>query len=83
VKIEDLKAAKDRRPFEPFWIRMADAREIEVRHPDAVSWGGESSRRVTYNSPNDQWEMIDIALVTSLGTAAATKPKRRREGNGA
>ena len=86
VKIEQLRQAKDRRPFRPFWIRMADGREIEVRHPDAVSWGGDQGRIVSYVSPEDEWELIDIALVTSLGgPAPSPEPSaspRPREGNG-
>ncbi len=83
MKIEELKGAKDRRPFQPFRIRMADGRELEVRHPDAVSWGGEHGRIVSYISPNDEWEVIDIALVTSLGTVGIPSPaKPKAEGNG-
>ena len=44
MKIEELKKAKDRRPFQPFSIRMADGREIEVRHPDAVAWEDANAR---------------------------------------
>ena len=80
MRIEELKRAKDQRPFRPFRIRMADGREIEVRHPDAVSWGGEHGRIVSYLSPSDEWEVIDIALVTSLASVPA-QPKT--EGNGA
>jgi hypothetical protein len=74
VKIDDLKKAKDRRPFEPFLIRLTDGREVEVRHPDAVAWGSEGSRTVTYVTPDDQWWMIDIGLVTALRLAPA-QPK--------
>jgi len=38
VKIDELKKAKDQRPFQPFHVRMADGREIQVTHPDAVAW---------------------------------------------
>jgi hypothetical protein len=78
--IEELKKAKDQRPFRPFRIRMADGREIEVRHPDAVAWGGEHSRLVTYISPADDWEEIDVALVTSLGVPASAQPKAESNG---
>jgi hypothetical protein len=82
MKIEELKRAKDRRPFQPFRIRMADGREFQVRHPDAVSWGGDGGRIVSYISPNDEWEVIDIALVTSLGSVASPAGTKI-EGDGA
>ena len=44
MRIEELKKAKDERPFKPFLIRMADGREIPVRHPDAVAWEGDHAR---------------------------------------
>ena len=38
MKIAEIKDAKDQRPFQPFLIRMADGREIQVMHPDAIAW---------------------------------------------
>ena len=38
VKIEELKEIKDRRPFQPFLIRMADGTEIQVSYPDTIAW---------------------------------------------
>ncbi len=74
MKIEELKRVKDRRPFQPFLIHVADGRSFEVRHPDAVSWGAEGGRILSYVSPRDEWELIDIALVTSLGSVPAASP---------
>jgi hypothetical protein len=84
MRIEELKRVRDQRPFRPFWIRMADGREIEVRHPDAISWGGEHGRILSYISPADEWEVIHVALVTSLGSVPASSPtgEPRAEGNG-
>jgi hypothetical protein len=74
MTIEDLKHAKDKRPFRPFIMRMANGREIEVRHPDAVAWGNELSQSVTHISPNNDWEQIDIAVIVSLAIPAPAKP---------
>jgi hypothetical protein len=79
VRIDELKKAKDRRPFQPFLIRTADGREIEMRHPDAIAWG--NRRIVSYVSPTDDWEVIDIALVTSLLTPASPA-ETKTEGDG-
>jgi hypothetical protein len=79
VKIEELKRVKDQRPFRPFWITTADGHGREVRHPDAISWGSEGGRIVSYVSPADECELIDVALVTSLGSKPATS---KRKGGG-
>jgi hypothetical protein len=82
MKIDELKRVKDQRPFRPYLIRTADGREIKVTHPDAISWGAEGGRILSYVSPADEWELIDIALVTSLASVPAAA-ESKAEGNGA
>jgi hypothetical protein len=71
VTIRELKDAYHRRPFVPFLIRMADGREIPVGHPDALAWSedGELLEPLTIGCvmPGGRWEVIELALVTSLG----------------
>ena len=73
MKIEELKRIKDQRPFQPFEIRTADGRAITVRHPDTLAWDPESPRIVICLIEGGAWEIIDVALITSLGISA---PKR-------
>jgi hypothetical protein len=84
MRIEELKKAKDQRPFVPFLIRMADGRELEVRHPDAVAWDDGSPRTAVCVPPGGGWEVIEVALITSLGTPIpprdGQKPRRRKRG---
>ena len=63
MRIEELKKAKDQQPFLPFLIRMADGREIPVRHPDAVAW---DSPRVAICAVPGGWEVVEVGLITSL-----------------
>lgn len=70
MKIDELKRAKDQRPFQSFLIRTADGGEVPVNHPDAVAWDAESARIVVCVLPGGGWEVIDVALVTSLGMKA-------------
>jgi hypothetical protein len=63
VRIEELKKAKDQRPFEPFLICMADGRQLRVNHPDAVAW---DNPRIAILAQPDGWELIDVQLVLSL-----------------
>ncbi len=69
MKIDELKKAKDQRPFQPFQVRMADGRELEVRHPDAVAWDPDTPRIALFVVPGGRWEVVDVALITSLGGA--------------
>jgi hypothetical protein len=89
MKIEELKRAKDQRPFQPFSIRMAGGKEIPVRHPDAVAWdddideenNGEPEQPLTAVCvvPGGGWEVIELALVTSLAFPAPSKGKNKGE----
>jgi hypothetical protein len=86
MKIEELKRAKDQKPFQPFFIRAADGREVQVRHPDAVAWY-EDSPRVAICATKDGWEVIEVALITSLamthGPAPAAGPIASESNGGA
>jgi hypothetical protein len=82
MRIDELKRAKDERPFRPFLIRMADGREIPVRHPNAVAW---DDPRVAICATREGWEVIDVALITSLamrneGDAEPGAPRKRKDG---
>jgi hypothetical protein len=81
VRLDELRNAKDRRPFQPFLIRMADGREIRIRHPDAIAWGPEHPRTAICVLPSGDCEYIDIALITSLGMPAPFSPDNA-DGNG-
>jgi hypothetical protein len=84
MRIDELKRAKDERPFRPFQIQMADGREITVRHSDAVAW---DNPRIAICATPGGWEVIAVALITSLampnegkakpGTGAPRKRKRK------
>jgi len=97
MKIAEIKDAKDQRPFQPFLIRMADGREIQVMHPDAIAWepmvadededNGEPAEPLTAICvvPGGRREIIELALVTSLGLAPAGqegKGKGKNKGKG-
>jgi hypothetical protein len=70
MRIAELKRVKDQRPFRPFSIRMADGREIEITHPDAIAWEGEFASTAICVIPGGEWEIIDVGLANSLGMQA-------------
>jgi hypothetical protein len=40
MRIQELREAKNRRPFELFEIHLAGGRGIPIGHPDALAWEG-------------------------------------------
>jgi hypothetical protein len=65
MKIDELKQAKDQRPFVPYRIHAADGREVLIKHPDAVAWDVDDPRMVFAVSGGER-HWIDVALVSSL-----------------
>ncbi len=60
VQIDELKKAKDQRPFQPFRIRMADGTEIEIKHPDAA----EIKRRQGFRTSGRRLiRTVDLTLI--------------------
>jgi hypothetical protein len=75
LKIQELKRAKDQRPFLPFVVRMADGRELAVKHPDALAWYAENPRVAICATANG-WEVLEVGLITSL-SIQEFPPKRK------
>jgi hypothetical protein len=46
MRIEDLREAKNRRPFVPFRIVLVGGEPIPIVHPDAVAWGDRDKPKV-------------------------------------
>jgi hypothetical protein len=57
-----------RSPFQPFTIRTAGGRDIEVTHPEAIAYGG--GRTVAVVLPDDRFEILDLLHVKGLHGAS-------------
>lgn len=64
-------------PFEPFRVRMADGRSIDVPHPDFMHLSP-TGRRLIVDRSDDFFEVIDVLLVTSVETLPKNGAKARR-----
>jgi hypothetical protein len=74
MRIQDLREAKDRRPFEPFDINLADGRHFTIGHPDALAWEGPDFAPVLFAIlPGGKWDVINFAAITSLSVKAPTE----------
>jgi hypothetical protein len=67
MRLDDLRQVKNRRPFEPFQIHLADGRGISIGHPDALAWEGPDFAPVLHIVlPGGRWEVVNFAAITSL-----------------
>ena len=73
MDIAGVREVLHRQPFEPFVIRLADGRSLEVRHPEFVAVG---KRRLVVIADNEveSWSAIEPLLIVSLDSIAE-KPK--------
>jgi hypothetical protein len=85
MDLSGLREALLRQPFEPFAIRLADGRSVEVRHPEVLAVG---KRRAVLIQEDDSCLWIEPLLVVSIdwpGFKSKPKPgngtpKKRRPG---
>jgi hypothetical protein len=67
VKIDELRRAKNQRPFQPFQIVMADSQEpIRINHPDAIGWDPGDHPRVAFALSGGKHHWIEVALITRI-----------------
>jgi hypothetical protein len=71
VTNEDLWAAKNRKPFQPFVIVLQDDRRVEVASPHAIEWGPDQSRTVVVIKSTERHEVIDLEAIASLNLRTA------------
>jgi hypothetical protein len=76
---EQVRSLYRAMPFEPFRVRVADGRSIDVPHPDFMHLSP-AGRRLIVDRSDDSFEVIDVLLVTSVETLPknGTKARRRR-----
>ena len=77
MDLEDVRKALQRRPFEPFTIRLADGRLLTVRHPDSIAVGKE---RIIVVKPDDSSMFVDSRLIVSLDADDENPPETNRQG---
>lgn len=81
MDLEGVREAVRRRPFEPFSIRLADGRSLDVPHPETVAIG---KRRIIVVESDDSWSVLEPLLTVSLdydGTHRRGKNRRKRAGD--
>jgi hypothetical protein len=70
MEIDELRAARDRRPFVPFDIRTADGGRARVGHPEALSFPLGGPPMVSVVLPSGGVLFLVAATITSLDIPA-------------
>ena len=77
MTIEQLRRAKNNRPFRPFDVRMADGQRIRVGHPEVLLVPPKAERTFVVAHNDETYQIIDLLLVATLGFGGA---RGRRNG---
>lgn len=63
-------------PFRPFWVKLADGRQFEVRHPENVSCSRNGREMVVHD--DDGMHLIEQLLVIELVPIERPATARRK-----
>jgi hypothetical protein len=80
MMVDDIRTALRQAPFQPFAIRLADGRALQVKHPECVLL---TRRNLIVSDPEtDALTWVDPMLALSLdftpgglGTSSSTSPQ--------
>ena len=62
-------------PFQPFVIRLADGRSVEVPHPDFITVTGGGRTAIVSNQAKESFSIVDLLLVTQLEVGISLSPE--------
>ena len=78
MEIGALQTALHKQRFQPFKMRLADGRQIVVRHPDFVAT---SKQRVIVIDADESWSVLEPLLIVSLDFAEGADIGQPETGN--
>jgi hypothetical protein len=77
MKADDIRKLLHAEPFRPFFVHLADGGRLLVKHPDLVALSGSGREMTVYRHDKpDDYQAVDIMLVTRLEVAARNGAKR-------
>jgi hypothetical protein len=76
MKTETIRDLRDKQPFQPFTIHLADGRNVPVATPDHIFISPANDEFVIY-SIEGHLQILDAALVTGARRRAKTKSQTR------
>ncbi len=78
MTIDQLRRAIKVDKFAPFTISLADGRRFFVPHPEFVWIPPEASRTFHVAGKGEDYSVVDLLLVTTIGFGNGAAPPRRR-----
>lgn len=79
MEVNAIRETMHVRPFQPFRLRLADGRELIIRHPDFIAVAP-NGRRVVVFDQEDAMSVLEPLLIVSIEAAASGSGKQ--SGNG-
>ena len=68
MKMSQLHALRDARPFRPFTIHLGVGRDLRIDHPEFLAPSPAEDIVIIFK-PNGGFNIVDVALVTDLDVA--------------
>ncbi len=78
MTIEKIRKVHQARPFQPFALHMADGRSVHVSRPETLFVPPTAERTIIAATSEDDFEIIDLLLVTSIEIGKRQARRRRR-----
>jgi hypothetical protein len=75
MKTETIRDLRDKQPFQPFIIHLADGRNVAVATPDHIFISPRNDEFVVY-SPEGHLQILDAELVTGATRRAKAKSNK-------
>ena len=80
VNADEIRRLLHLRPFRPFVVHAADGGRLHVKHEDFVALSPSGVEMIVYRHDKpDDYEIVDLMLVTRVEVAARNGAKKRRK----
>ena len=80
MKADEIRKLLHVQPFRPFFIHVADGGRLLVKHEDFVALSPSGREMLVYRHDKaDEYQVVDILLVTRLEMAARNGARKTRK----
>ena len=78
MTIARLREVHTARPFQPFVLRMADAKTLRITHPESLAYNP-TGRTMVYVAPNGSSHYVDLLLVARIEVGNGKTSRKSRK----